>query len=249
MTEIKEETPVEAKVFGTADARRQVAAYQEAVNEAGVDRRAAYRASEDPLDAARKAVRELLPNRGNTRNAAAGVGELLAALSLQSRTAQREAAEQAYTEAIEVARETRDAVLGADPFTRFVSTYIANNFGDSYADTLYDAMPVSYAGLKHLANGEDWCGDFEKVMLRAVREGALPDDKVQVTRSVEYRQVTGEHNAQHGEAWTVTFEVNPFVRIVDSQGCDRSFYALSWYASNVSFQRVDKPEEKDAAQS
>lgn len=248
MTEIKDETTVEAKLFGSAVCE-QIAAYHTTISQASAVLSEAFNRADNPLNVAKRAVRELLPNRDNTSGMATGVNDLLTALSMRTRTGHRQEAQEAYDAACAEAERVRDEALSADPFTKFVSTYIANTYGQSYADTFYEAMPLSYDGLKELAIAEDWCGDFEMAMHRAVRDGALPGDWVTITRSVQYSEVTSTYNAQPGETWTATFRVRPYVRHTDSAGYPRSFQSLVSFASDITFERVDKPEETDAAQS
>lgn len=235
------EVPAEEKTFGT-DLRHVIAEYNKSVDYADTVRREAVDAAIAKINNATRAVTDLF-GHGNVSQ---GISDLLHSLSAKDRNEKTRLAEEIRASVIEVARKKRDEALEADPFTKFVATYIQDNFGDSYVETLMENMPLTFDSLKELARSEDWCGSYESAMKEAVRRGALPDDKVEVRRSVDLHRVPFEYDAKEGEVWEHVFEVPAFVRTVDIDGIARSAYSLRDYRSNNRYERVSPaPETKD----
>jgi hypothetical protein len=242
--------PTEEKTFG-ADNREAHKAYQLAVEQANTVREAAMKQSNAAMQAARKAIRELLADGGTTQGHARAVIDLVETLSYPHRTETQRAVESTYSLVTRRAQEVYDEARTADAFSEFVSTYIANTYGESYANAINAAMPLTFEGLRNLASTERWCTDYESAMRIAVSREALPADTRRIVMRVPNpaRNVPSDLNPQYDEEWMATLDIPAYVRSEDAEGDTRPFSTMAQFAvGEVSFARQDtaaSPERVD----
>jgi hypothetical protein len=244
------EVPTEEKTFGM-DVRNVLKEYEDTCNYA-------QRVHDDAFNTFTSVFTETVAGVNKLFGAgtveANGVTDLIRALSAEKRAEQNRVANEVRDRIIEMAKKKRDEVLDAEPFTKFVVTHIEDEYGPGYAETLLRHMPFTFASLIELATSEGWCDDYERAMKEAVDRGALPDDKVEVRRSVDWYDAPLDYNAKDNEVWERVFEVPAFVRTVDSGGYARSTYSLARWLSADRFERIspapeaaseDKPVSED----
>jgi hypothetical protein len=223
---------------GNAEARN---VYRDAVREA--DHVYSDRVDEirKPLNDAVDAVLGLL-GYGSTADA---LCSLLRAQALPNVNRQVSEAQQARDLAIEEAKERRKADTTADAFFTFVDRDIRDNYDDDYANTLIEHMPFTFDSLKALAWDQDWCSDYESVMRRATREGALPEETVEVRWDVRVYDVPARYDAQPGERWQKVGTFPAYARITYRDGSPRAFYDIErWAIGDVRYEKVtDAPIE------
>lgn len=215
------EVKAEEKTFGT-DARPALEAYKRAADEA--DR--VYAAATGKLDGKLREVQRGIRELVDDYNTAVSINDLLESLTAAKRQAAHSQAQEVRKLANQAARDTLHAALGDDPFTKFVATHIRDNYGEDYAETFFQAMPLTFEGLKQLANRERWCTDYEEAMRTAVRHEALPADTVELRRRVAYYDVPDSFGAKEGETWERVAQVYAYARTVDSYRSQVSFYTL-----------------------
>lgn len=233
------ENTTEAKAFGI-DARDVLAKYEEACEEAHRVYNAALEEINRPLKDAKKAL-QALPLSGDT---VYGLTCLVESLVTPTQRDVRAAARQVHELAKSQARQARDEALGEDPFTKFVAGHITDVYGSSYADCFYEVMPATFDQLRELAERKSWCSDFERVMREAVLQGALPNDTVEVVRSVDWSGVPARYEAVMGEEWEMVMQIPAFFRQRDYDGKDRPTHTLrDWAVGAVEFRKKQSPSQ------
>jgi hypothetical protein len=216
-------TPAET-TFGI-DVKPILDAYDKAVDQAARMLRLVRDEIDGNLSEAENAIRKVIGYGKPTTSHLIG---MLRALSDESDVHIR--ACKAYEEALAAAEDAKAKALGADPFTRYVSTTFAEEQGDYRANTILRNAPYTFASLHELAEQEDWCTEFETLALRALRAGAIPDDTVEVRHQVSRYQVPEEYGAKPGETWERIFQVYAFTRTSDSYGDPHSYSHLRRYS-------------------
>lgn len=240
---MSENTATTEKQFGT-DARPVMDAYNKAVEQA----EAVYHTTVEAVDTKRNTAVNALYNLLGRGNQVIALVELVDAMYGETRGKQLDAAWEVKALVLKAAKAQRDEDLGDDPFTKFVVDHIAENYSKSYADALYEAMPVTFDSLKQLANDQNWCSDFEYIAERAVREGALPDDTVEIRRAVCWTQVPSGRDAKEGETWVRIATVPAYVRTVDRYGDEMPFGELHRYIKMNRYEKTaDAPAEDTSA--
>lgn len=235
---IKMSDETAAKEFG-ADLREVTKEYTEAVEAADSVYTAATTQVWVPFNKVQDGLNSLFGAYSDTTTA---LTSLIRAQARPALDAKVEAAEQVRKLAIDAAKAKRDEALSdADPFAKFIEEYVVANYGRNSADAFINAMPLTFEGLKKLAEQQSWCTDFESVMQRAVNLGALPDDTAELHRSVRALDVPNRFGAHAGEQWVQVRTLPAFVR---TENRDR--YELDrWTRGDVTYQKVEeKAEEK-----
>lgn len=210
-------------------------AYRKAVEEASQQQDATINQLNKRLNDATTAIRAAL----GITSTSDGVVSLVCAIHSERHKDARQEARRRYAQARDEAQVKRDEALNADPFIKFVSEYIAEEYGHSYANTLHDEAPFTFDGLKELADSEGWCGDFERAMMEGREKGALPADTVTVRRSVSWGEVPASQDAKPGETWEQVFEVPAFVRVADSYDVPRPMRLLrNFIVGGITYEKV-----------
>jgi hypothetical protein len=234
-TETVETETAEPKKFGLNVA--DLAAHDQCIEELNKAAQLARVNINAPYDTARKALFALFPNN---HSRATRVWGLVSELTDGDRYEQLETTAATFDRLINAAKQQRMETLSRDPFAKFVEEDIRPNHGASYAEILHRAMPLTFDGLQELAHQQGWCAEYEAVMARAVREGALPDDRVEVVRAIHWRDVPKEYAAKAGEEWRVVMQIPAYARSVDSNGTALSALALLDHAraEDTRYERV-----------
>lgn len=206
------EVPAEEKTFGF-NANEIVLARREARRAANRVYGEAIGRINGPIYTAKRAVHSLF---GECSTEAASLSDLLEVLYKEKRRAALDEAQETRDRAYTKAQDDFDTAIGDDLFVRFV---IEDDDIDSSAVSLiFESAPHTFASLKNLAEYHQWCTAFEHIAERAVRAGALPDDKVTLTRQCSRHAVPSHYGAKRGEVWEMEFQVPAFVRTVDDGG-------------------------------
>lgn len=249
MSENEKTNETAEKLFGT-DIRPITEAYETAVREADRVCDAAILLLNKRLDSAMKAVDELFqidkqPYHSPVRRQANSVKDLLQALTEREHEDKKSAVSAVRNSAVQAAKDARDQGLvdmEMDDFTKFITSHIANRYGNSYAQKFLNALPLSFEGLKQLANDEGWCSDFEDAMQDAVAQGALPDDTVEIRRDYTWHDVPEEYGAKNGEHWVKIVTIPAFVRDTDTRGRLRPIASLDYrITGEARFEKVSEP--------
>lgn len=243
-TTTTDETPIAEKTFGLG--AEAYARYIAATEAAETARSLAVKGAAEPLTRVQQALYDAFPNR---RGEARSLFDLITKMTQADTNARDKAIDDAYSAAIDAAQEALDEAVKDDPFALFVASHIRTNYGDSYAEKFFEAMPLTYDGLKALARENGWCTDFERVMLRAVEQGALPDDRVEVTMPIHWTDVPSRFEPDHTDVWRATLLLPPFIRLTDTNGVERDVVTLRYYVGDPdTYVRYEKvlPEGESA---
>jgi hypothetical protein len=183
----------------------------------------------DTHEANRRAAESAIYKAAGSTPMARHLASMLSTLAAESDliVRAREARRTAEAEAV----QKRDLALSEldDPFTTYVHGAFAEDQGIYRANTLLENAPFTFTSLRKLADDEGWCDDFEYLALKALKEGALPDDTIEVRTRVPYHAVPSSYGAEAGEEWAEVFQVHAFVRTHDQSGNQHSRYALERY--------------------
>jgi hypothetical protein len=237
-TETQPEAPAGEKTFGF-DARPALEARREAYRTANQEHDAATELINGPLNAAERAVHNLL---GQHSTEAVALSDLLAVLSKGKRQAALDTAQATRAEAFEAAQEALGKATGDDPFVKFVTE--DGNITTADANAIFETAPHTFTSLKNLAKEHSWCEEFEHTAARAVEAGALPDEKVTLTRPCSWSQVPPSYEAGYGEKWEVEFQVPAFVRTTHYDGDTKDLDEILFVSGDLTYRKVaDSPSQ------
>jgi hypothetical protein len=238
-TENKAATPAEPTRLGI-DVTKQYKAYGEALDaarkashDAHVARRAPLVAVETALDAA--------PLSWTDRQTVMSVVQAL------TRTQQDQAEaeiREAYEEATAQAEEAWQKVAGSDPLVKWLTTSVAEDQGNETVAEILNVLPATFAELRDMADGRNWCDTFEYYAYRATEAGALPVETIEYTRRIDGADVPWAEGREafEGEAWKVTFRLPAYFRMKGGEHEPVGHWFVQnkeKYLTDVRFERVE----------